>query len=65
MPVAFTMDGDEQCSSCLQLYWLEMRRHCVHCDGAVCPFCMVKVEAELVCLGCKEVADAGARDVEG
>ena len=62
--MALVADADEQCGSCLQLYSLEMRRYCVHCDGAVCPFCMTEVDAELVCLGCKEVAHAGARDVE-
>lgn len=57
-------DANEQCSSCLQLYAYELQVWCIHCDGAACPFCAVRVASEWICVGCKEDSDAGARDVE-
>jgi hypothetical protein len=55
----------EQCSGCLQLYRWELRRHCAVCDGELCPFCVVHVQAEWRCFGCKEDGDVSTRDVEG
>ena len=54
----------EQCTHCSQIYRYEWQLHCSVCDGPVCPFCVIRVEAEWVCLGCKDESDDGARDVE-
>jgi hypothetical protein len=54
----------EQCAHCAQIYRYEWEHHCSVCDGPVCPFCVVRVEAEWMCLGCKEEGDAGARVLE-
>ena len=56
--------ADAQCPACLQLHSLELLRSCARCDGAVCAFCVTEHDAELVCAGCKEVANGGARHVE-
>ena len=60
----------EQCGSCFQLYAYELEVRCVRCDGAACPFCMVRVSAEWVCAACteeegdEEVTNGGSRHVE-
>jgi hypothetical protein len=58
-------DWQEQCPSCLQSYAMDMGRRCAECDGVVCPFCIVAIEAQWVCGACKESADDSPRDVEG
>jgi hypothetical protein len=58
-------DWQEQCPSCLQSYCVDMQRRCSHCDGALCSFCVVEIEADFVCTVCEEVPNDGARDVEG
>jgi hypothetical protein len=54
----------EQCSSCLQIYAYELEVRCMHCDGAACQFCAVRIASQWICLGCKEESDGGSRDVE-
>jgi hypothetical protein len=54
----------EQCPHCLQWYSYELEHRCVSCDGALCPFCVVRVEVHCFCLGCKEETDVGPRDME-
>ena len=55
----------EQCAHCLQLYAYEAQVHCVRCDGPACPFCVVRIDTELICIGCTEDdANADTRDVE-
>ncbi|HEX5046103.1 MAG TPA: hypothetical protein VFX89_03200 [Gammaproteobacteria bacterium] len=54
----------EQCTHCVQVYRYEWEHRCSVCDGPVCPFCVIRVEAQWICVGCKEESDADARDVE-
>ena len=54
----------EQCAHCLQIYRYEWERHCSVCDGPVCPFCVIRVATEWICVGCKDESDDDARNVE-
>jgi hypothetical protein len=44
--------SDVDCSHCFQGYAYEREVRCVVCDAPVCPFCVVRVEARVVCQDC-------------
>jgi hypothetical protein len=65
MPQSSTWHGAaEQCSHCLQVYAYELEVRCTRCDGAACPFCLTRIDAEWVCVVCTEETDADEGDVE-
>jgi hypothetical protein len=50
----------EQCPHCLQIYFFELERRCTVCDGPMCPFCVIRFEAQHFCAAChEEKSDAG------
>jgi hypothetical protein len=46
--------GDSTCGFCLQLYVVELERHCGGCDEPICPLCVVAAaeQGRVLCPGC-------------
>ena len=52
--LCITIRGHESCSVCLQDCGRERGYVCVVCGQPLCPFCILVVSGEILCLSCAD-----------
>lgn len=52
--LAWWLGGEETCRICLQVFAYEVGMRCSHCDGDLCPHCVIEIREtmEVLCPGC-------------
>ncbi len=53
-PIRIKVDLKEQCPSCLHHHNREDICICSMCDDAVCRFCVVLIDGNLLCVACAD-----------